>query len=166
MTELSGSTIPHINTGWCHDREYNLSYWSFVQSPVDSPHKGPVIAWLYSLLLAWISCFQGFNTLRLRQNGRHFADDTFKHISLNENVRIYMKISLNFVPYGPINNIPALVQIRTWRRPGNEPLSEPMMVRLSTHICLTRPQWVETPWHSSEVIVMTCVCVMEMVVLE
>ena len=29
-----------------------------------------------------------------------------------------------------------------WRRPGDKPLSEPMMVRLPTHICVTRPQWV------------------------
>ena len=36
------------------------------------------------------------NTLRPRQNGRHFADDTFKHIFLNENVRISIKISLKF----------------------------------------------------------------------
>ena len=28
------------------------------------------------------------NTLRPRQNGRRFADDTFKRIFLNENVRI------------------------------------------------------------------------------
>ena len=28
-----------------------------------------------------------------------------------------------------------------WRRPGDKPLSEPMMVRLPTHICVTRPQW-------------------------
>ena len=30
-----------------------------------------------------------------------------------------------------------------WRRPGDKPLSEPMMVRLVTHICVTRPQWVK-----------------------
>ena len=29
-----------------------------------------------------------------------------------------------------------------WRRPGDKPLSEPMMVSLMTHICVTRPQWV------------------------
>ena len=51
------------------------------------------------------------NTLRSRQNGRHFADDTFKRIFLNENVTISIKISLKFVPKRPINNIPALVQI-------------------------------------------------------
>ena len=50
-----------------------------------------------------------FNTLRPRQNGRQFPDDTFKRIFLNENVRISIKISLIFVPKGPINNNPALV---------------------------------------------------------
>ena len=29
-----------------------------------------------------------------------------------------------------------------WRRPGDKPLSEPMMVNLKTHICVPRPQWV------------------------
>ena len=52
-----------------------------------------------------------FNTLRPRQNGRRFADDTFERIFLNENVRISIESSLKFVPKGPINNIPALVQI-------------------------------------------------------
>ena len=85
-----------------------------------------------------------FNTLRLRQNGRRFADDTFKRIFLNENVRISIKISLKFVPKGPINNIPALVQILAWRRSGDNPLSEPMMVCLLTHICVARPQWFNT----------------------
>ena len=31
-----------------------------------------------------------------------------------------------------------------WRRPGDKPLSEPMMVRSPTHICVARPQWVNT----------------------
>ena len=83
------------------------------------------------------------NTLRPAQNGRHFADDIFKCIFLNENVWTRIKISLKFVPKGPINNIRALVQIMAWRRPGDKPLSEPMMVRLATHICVTRPQWVK-----------------------
>ena len=84
------------------------------------------------------------NTLRPRQNGRHFADGTFNRIFVNENVRISIKFSLKFVPKGPINNIPALVQIMAWRRPGDKPLSEPVMVSLLTHICVTRPQWVKT----------------------
>ena len=87
--------------------------------------------------------FLFINTLRPTRNRRHFADDIFKCILLNENVLISIKISLKFIPKGPINNIPALVQIMAWRRPGDKPLSEPMMVRLQTHICVTRPQWVK-----------------------
>ena len=89
---------------------------------------------------AWTACV--INSLRPRQNGRHFPDDIFKWIFLNENVWITIKISLKFVPKGPINNIPALVQITAWRCPGDKPLSEPMMVILLMHICVTQPQWV------------------------
>ena len=71
-------------------------------------------------------------------------DNIFKCIFLNANVWISIKISLKFVPKGPINNIPALVQIMAWRHPGDKPLSAPMMVSLPTHICIARPQWVKT----------------------
>ena len=87
--------------------------------------------------------FSLLNTLRPRQNGRHFADDIFKCIFLNENVWTPIKISLKFVPKGPINNIQALVQIMAWRRLGDKPLPEPKMVSLLAHICVTRPQWVK-----------------------
>ena len=88
------------------------------------------------------------NTLRPRQDGRHFADDIFKCILLNEGVWIPNKISLKFVPMGRINNIPSLLQIMAWRRPGDKPLSEPMLVSSLTHICVTRSQWVKmvSPW--------------------
>ena len=42
------------------------------------------------------------------------------HIFLNENARLSIKISLKFASKGPINNIPALVQIIAWLRPGDE----------------------------------------------
>ena len=84
----------------------------------------------------------GLNTLRPRHNGRHLADDIFKCIFLNENVSISIKFSLKFVPKGQINYISALVQIMAWRRRGDKPLFEPMMISLLTHICVTRPQWV------------------------
>ena len=58
------------------------------------------------------------NTLRPRQNGRHFADDICKRIFMNENIWIPIKISLKFVPKGSINNIPALAQVMACRRPG------------------------------------------------
>ena len=97
------------------------------------------------------------NSLRPRPNIRHFADDIFKCIFENEIEGISPRISLKFVPKVRINNIPALVHIMAWRRSGDEPLSEPVMVSLLTHICVTRPQWVKlvcnweiienTNWH-------------------
>ena len=85
---------------------------------------------------------------RPRQNGRHFADHSFKYIFLNENFRISNEISLRFVPKGPINNVPALIRIMAWRRPGDKPLSEPIIVRSVTHICVARSQWVKFMWEN------------------
>ena len=72
-----------------------------------------------------------FNTLRLRQNGRHFPDNIFKWIFFNENVSLSITISLKFVPKVQINIIPALVQIMAWHQIGNKPLSEPMLTRFT-----------------------------------
>ena len=74
----------------------------------------------------WYGLF--VNTFKPRQTGRHFADDISK-----------------FVPKGPINNIPTLVQIMAWPSPGAKPLCERKMISLSTHIFVTRPQWIK-PW--------------------
>ena len=82
------------------------------------------------------------NTLRQRQDGRHFPESIFKCIFFHENVSISINISLKFVPRSQINNILALVQVMVCCWPGNKPLSEPMMVILPTYICVTRPQWV------------------------
>ena len=101
------------------------------------------LAQIHKIMLHYYRCVLNVNTLRPRQNGRHFPDDIFKWIFLNENVRISINISLKFVPKGPINNIPIYVHVMAWRRPGDKPLSEPMMVRLPTYICVTRPQWVK-----------------------
>ena len=64
--------------------------------------------WLINWLIDWLI---SFNTLRPRQNSRHFPDDIYKCIFLNENAWIWVKISLKFAPKGLINKIPALVQI-------------------------------------------------------
>ena len=55
-------------------------------------------------------------------------------------------ISLKTVFEGPINNIPASVQM-AWRRPGDKQLSEPMMVRLPTHMRVIRPQSINVETH-------------------
>ena len=47
--------------------------------------------------------------IEAEKNGRHFPDDIFKCILLNENVLISIKIPLKFVLNGQIINTPALV---------------------------------------------------------
>ena len=92
--------------------------------------------------------FSQFNTLWPRQNGRHFTDDMFKCIFFNGGMWISINISLKFVRKGQINSTPSLVQIMAWCRPGNKPLSEPMMESSLTHISVTRPQWVkQSVWY-------------------
>ena len=60
--------------------------------------------WLSGL---WYCTF--FNSSPPGQNGRHFTDEIFRCILVNEIFCILIKISLKFVPNGPINNNPALV---------------------------------------------------------
>ena len=78
-------------------------------------------------------------TLRPRQNGCHFPNGIFKRIFSEFKM---CKFPQKFVPKGPMNNMPALVQIMAWRRTGDKPLSEPMMVRSPTHTGVIWPEWV------------------------
>ena len=111
--------------------------------------RGPRSQYMKSFLtcqfLTWP--FMDKTTFSLTHRGRDKMASTFniilKWISLNENVWILIKMSLNFVCRRPINNIPALVEVMAWCRPGDKPLSEPMMVRLPTHIWVTQPQWLK-----------------------
>ena len=51
---------------------------------------------------AYWHLIQHIEGLRPRQNGRHFPDDIFKYIFLSENVWIFVKMSLKFVPQGQL----------------------------------------------------------------
>ena len=68
------------------------------------------------------------------------SDDILKRIFMNEKFCISIRISLKFIPKGPIYNHPALVKIMAWRPIGDKPLSEPMLTR-STDAFM---------WHSGE----------------
>ena len=129
---------------WTND---GLGQWSMYSSLV--PHE---LSMYSSLVLHELThlfsdkmddTLRFLNTLRPRQNWRHFPEDILKSFSLYENAWISIKISLKFVPKGPINNNPALVQIMGWRRPGDKPLSETMLPSLLAYICFTWPQWVK-----------------------
>ena len=128
--QAGGPTRIHLHDGGCSDQPkqtHGTHSWQWCGT-------GRTVG-------SQVSCMDSNNTLRLRQDGSHFPD-IFKCIFLNENVWISIKFSLKFVPKGPINSIPALVRIMAWHWSGNKPLSEPMMVGLLTHICVSRPQWV------------------------
>ena len=62
----------HLNSSWCVCTK-NKSVYIFL----------------------WTKLYWDINTLKPRKNGRHFADDIFKCIFLNENVWIPIKISLS-----------------------------------------------------------------------
>ena len=53
--------------------------------------------------------YRAINSCLPGQNGRHFADDIFRCIVVNEKLCILIKVSLKFVPKRPIVNNPALV---------------------------------------------------------
>ena len=134
----------HVSANvWWISTDVLISLWFIYQPPKYQTFSSCNQQWY--LTYTAIRLIVGINTLRPRLNGRHFADDIFKRIFVNENAWISIKISLKFVPKVRINNIPTLVQIMAWRRPGDKPLSEPMMNNLLTHICVTRPQWVKDP---------------------
>ena len=100
----------------CLPEDSELTSMEFADDTVGSLLLDPI--WLLKI------CFL---TLRLKQYGLHFTDDLLKWIFLKENIWISSEITPQFVPKGPINDIPALVQIMAWRRLGDKPLSEPMM---------------------------------------
>ena len=154
-------TLGHINWFWCqllasqlYDCNWcHLSHQYVHGAKWSSLTPCGLLRWyMVSLNFQWFRLWlaacsvPSHNTLRPRQNGRHFPDDIFKCIFLNENGRVSIKFSLKFAPKVPFTNIPALVQIMAWRCPGDKPLSEPMTVSLLTNICVTRPQWVELNW--------------------
>ena len=87
--------------------------------------------WPRSMSPCGITRPQCVNSSLPGQNGCHFTDNIFRCIFVNEQLRILIKILLKVVPKGPIDNIPALVEIMAWRRIGDKPLSEPMLSRFT-----------------------------------
>ena len=74
---------------------------------------------------------QRVNSSSPGQKYLHFADNIFKCIFMNEKICISIQISLKFIYKGPIDNNPVSVQIMAWRRPGDKPLSEPMLTKFT-----------------------------------
>ena len=95
--------------------------------PVNSPHKGPITRKMFPLDDVIMCCIDYLCTTTLSQTTFSNAFSWMK----------YMNCDWYFTevcPRGPFENIPASVQIMAWRRPGDKPLSEPLMVSLLTHM--------------------------------
>ena len=65
----------------------------------------------WSMLWPTMTWVRVINIIRLKQNGHHFADKTYKLLSLIAHSCILIKISMKFVPKGPVDPKPSLVQI-------------------------------------------------------
>ena len=113
---------------WAHTQN---DPWRF-QLPSFEIEGNGIIWWLLHvkhLLTQWrpslsyLIWYMGpaFERVRPRRKRHHFADNISKCIFLNENVLIFIEISLKFIPKSPINHIPALVQIMAWRQPVDKP---------------------------------------------
>ena len=77
------------------------------------------------------------------QNGRHFTDGTFKHILMNEKFFNSIRISLKFVPKGPVDKKAALVQVMAGWRTGDKPLPEPMLTQFTNPYMQHQGGWVK-----------------------
>ena len=114
-------------------------YISFLTSsiPISShaSQQWPIVAW----------CFKRLSFLHIETETRW---PTFcrRHFQVHFLEWIYFNWDWFFPDFfskSQIDNIPALVQMMPWRRSGDKPTSEPMMVCLLTHIFVTQPQWVK-----------------------
>ena len=143
------------NCNYCHNlmpriylRPFNMIRLTFVQKQTDKRHWNYLLVILFKLLQSgdiYLFIHQDFigssksllpvHYQAITQTGTdlswtHWGWDKmatiFQWIFLNENVWVLIKMSL----------------IMGWHRPGDKPLSESMMVSLLTHICVTRPQWI------------------------
>ena len=84
------------------------------------------IWWQASLMKTYLS--PSLNTLRLRQNGHHFADNILKIIFSNKNSVFFFNWNFTEISSWGFNwQISSLVQIMAWCWIGDKPLSEPIM---------------------------------------
>ena len=71
------------------------------------------------------------------------ADDIFKSIFLNENVRILNKISLTYICKALIDYVSTMGQSIAWHQTGDKPIPEPMMTLFTN---ASMPQQASMSW--------------------
>ena len=137
---------PDISTTW--PALQPILYWTSTYDGYPLEFNDRALSSVKSFFIVWwVTVVKSHKSpltpLRPRHNGRHFPDDIFKCIFLNENVYISIKISLKFASRGEINNNPALVKIMALVPTRRQAIIwKKMMVSLLLHMSVTRPQWV------------------------
>ena len=134
----------------CRDRE-NVTWVSIVPlTSFETPHQVHCTCKIPWYLIARIKALANIIVSSSAHWGRNKVAAVSKTIfwyalSWMKMCAFLLRFLLKFVPKLRNYNIRAMVQIIAWRRPGNKPLSGPIMVTLPTmHICVTRPQWVNS----------------------
>ena len=112
----------------------NVHHFTWIRSHRCSKRSAISVSEIHSFL----------NTLRSRQDGRHFPDDIFKCIFVNGNWCILITISLKYVRKGPIYNNSALVQIMALVPNRRQAIIWTNDDLLWWRICTSRPQWVKS----------------------
>ena len=112
--------------------------------------------WIYQyelLVLTMITHLPILNIMYIVNDLTHWDQDKMAAISQTafsnalywmQMFELHLKFHWGLFPKCPVDKIPALVQIMASRRSNGKPLSEPMMVTLLMHICITQPQWVKS----------------------
>ena len=108
------------------DNKWSLAQVMAWRRTGDKPLPEAMMSQFNEMMHICVTQPQWVNTLVPRQNGHHFAGDSFKCVSLNENVWISLIISLRFVSVGQIQ-FSVLIQVMAWCQTGVKPLSELMM---------------------------------------
>ena len=116
-----------------------------------------------------LGCYWELSNIRLLTHWGQYKIQAVLQTTFS-NTLSWMKIyefwlifSLKSVPKGPVNNISVLVQIMAWRRSGDKPLFEPMMVNywsiyaplglneyfffIGSNFCKMSLVWSERTWH-------------------
>ena len=69
----------------------------------------------------------------------------FKHSLFNENIWISSKISLKFVPKGPVDKS-VLCQVKAWHLLGDKTLPEPTLTQIYSIVSLGISEWDAAGW--------------------
>ena len=98
MKSRKVSKTQHRHLEFFHCSEFWLGSWQYGCREACQSAKSVTQSQHRTNGLSWVPKKPYFNTLRLRQNGRHFANDIFSCIFLNENISIVIWLGTGQAP--------------------------------------------------------------------